>query len=217
MNNKNHFKQYAYTDELADKVVMKNHELQQRVIKQLANRTNVLDLGCGSGQTMEKALEEYPDIFITGIDLEVNQLNLANERLGRFSGRYRLVNQDILKARGEYDAIYSIVTLHNLIEKDQIGSHRHIYHLLTEGGLFINGDFFVIEDENEHLGAREEYENFLKENLNGSELDEWLAHARQDRPLPLVEQFQSLYSAGFRNINLIWTYGCEAIYRAQKQ
>ncbi len=69
----------------------------------------VLDVGCGSGRVGELALEQGAGEYV-GIDFSEPMLALAEERLGRFGARMRLVRGDFLEEdlEGRFDVVLAL-------------------------------------------------------------------------------------------------------------
>jgi len=76
-------------DYVADKVVMKNDELHDKLVDSVHYDTNqelnILDLGSGTGHGMSLMLQKFPNARITGIDFSHNMIRGAQEKL-KYSG-----------------------------------------------------------------------------------------------------------------------------------
>jgi ubiquinone/menaquinone biosynthesis C-methylase UbiE len=57
---------------------------------------HILEIGCGVGAHMKILLETYPNLTITGVDIDATQIEKAEENLQNagFQGRYKLIVSD---------------------------------------------------------------------------------------------------------------------------
>ena len=71
------------------------HEMVYENIN-FSDSQHVLEIGCGVGANMITVLSIYPDLKITGVDINVDQIEQARENLEKsgFSGRYQLIHGD---------------------------------------------------------------------------------------------------------------------------
>ncbi len=210
-------------DTVADKVVMRNDELHERLIGSVAldgsKELNILDLGCGTGHGISLLLTKFPNAKITGVDFCDRMIENAREKLKNSLKRVRLRGDDFRKMEfGEkYDAVVSAIAIHNVTHEEKNELFGKIYTSLNDGGVFVNGDFVGGETSEMDEQCKNVYQEFLKENLRGGELEAWLRHAsEEDMPLALSKQYHMLRNHGFRGIKLVWQFNNEAVYIAEK-
>jgi len=92
-----------------------------------------------------------------------------------------------------------------------------IYNALHYGGIFVNGDFVEGETDKEGSVYQKTYRNYLVKNLSGDELKAWLKHAfKEDMPMKLSQQFETLKSCFFKNPEPVWQYSNEVVYKVIK-
>lgn len=115
-----HFDEWAprYDDQIRE-IVPRYDEIHETLLSLLRLRppARLLDLGAGTGYTMRRVLEAFPDVRVTGLDVSDEMLGRARERLAGLSAeRYELRSSDIAEPRidGRYDAILSILAVHHL-------------------------------------------------------------------------------------------------------
>lgn len=210
-------------DACCNKVVPRNEELQKIIAQTIHYEREaslrMLDLGIGTGLTTWQILNEFPNSHVDGIDFSSEMLNQAFKRMGKFNSRVSLIEADVTKHEfnGSYDVIFSAVTVHNLPDDEKRKLFIKVYNHLNKGGCFINADFIKFKSGNLTKNAMEFYEEFLRENLAGRELEHWLRHAKkEDLPATLDEQFKWLREAGFSNIECVWMYQNTAVIYAVK-
>jgi len=215
--------QWTDYDASCDKVVPENRKLQEALVDAIPyeREANVklLDLGVGTGLTTLNVLRKFPNFQIDGIDFSSEMLKQSRERLGKFNNYVNLIEADFTNSpfNTDYDCIFSAITLHNLENSEKSKLFKKIYGSLKEGGFFINADFISFEDNRMRRKTEEYYENFLKENLSGKELDHWILHFREDDiPATMNDQFKWLKEAGFSSMETILTHQNLAVYYAVK-
>lgn len=78
----------------------------------LSDVKNLLEVGCGVGAQSEIILRRFPDLFLTGIDLNTKQLQTAKANLAsqeHFNGRYNLQEMNagnMSFTPGEFDGAF---------------------------------------------------------------------------------------------------------------
>lgn len=211
-------------DVVADKVVMKNRELQDTMIdllqSSLNNKIKILDLGCGTWSDMKLILEKYPNTYVVWIDFSQKMIDKAWKNLEEYKDRIELIKADFTKLdfwNNQYDAIVSAVAIHNINHEAKIDLFNKIFHSLKKWWIFINWDFVEAETEQLDIHYRCIYKDFLENNLEWEVLNVWLWHAFwEDMPMSLTKQFKVLKRAGFSDIHLKWQFVNEAVYIAIK-
>lgn len=210
-------------DYVADKVVFENDKIHEELIKALPFKKNqflkILDLGSGTGHGMEMILENFPKARVIGIDYSLKMIEHARKNLSDFLNRVKLIENDFcqIKLGNDFDAVVSVIAIHNSTDEHKIEIFEKIYNSLKKGGVFINADFFIHESPEKHEENKRIYREYLENNLEGDEKKVWLRHAfEEDMPMKLSEQFEILKKIGFSEVEKIWEYVNEAIYVAKK-
>ena len=210
-------------DTVAEKVVWKNNEVHEHLVKALDfgknEKLKFLDLGCGTGHGMSLILKEFPNSKIIGIDFSERMTEKARENLSQFEGRFELETLDFndWEFLEGFDAVVSAIAIHNSTHEQNEKLFGKVFACLKSQGLFINGDFVEGETPEENQKFRQDYKTFLEKNLQGNELKAWLKHAfEQDNPLKLSRQFAMLEKAGFKELKQLWQFNNEALYSARK-
>ena len=156
----------------------------------------ILDLGCGSGLELDHIIPAFPETEITGIDM-------CSPMLIELSAKYpevKAIEADYCSYPFEmqkYDAVISFESLHHLLPEAKTKLYRKIKSCLTDGGSFINCDYFACCEEEEGL-LRETYERKrMKQSLPAD------MQVHFDIPLTLAHEAELLEKAGFTS--------CEAL------
>lgn len=178
--------------------------------------TIMLDIGSGIGNVDEELLERLGASSITCVDASKRMVSESKTRLRGFGDRATVVCCPIEKfgLSGEYDAIFSILTLHNLSPEIKSGVLNKISKYLSIGAPFIWADLIRHADPKIHEqlmeirrkyaeqhGASAEFieENFRKEN-------------ERDSKFTISETLQLCAQVGFENADVIWTGGTASIF-----
>lgn len=210
-------------DTVADKVVFKNDELHEQLVRVITFDKNkelmILDLGCGTGHGMRLIAKLFPKSKITGIDFSPKMIEKSSENLSIFKSRIKLleINFNDYPFNQKYDVIISAIAIHNSTHSQKKKLFKKIFNSLNDGGLFINADFYEHDSAEINDEMKNIYRKFLKENLSGNELEVWLEHAfEEDMPMSLAQQSLILKNNGFSDFKLIWMFNNEVIYVAKK-
>lgn len=221
------FEHFARTvadyDTVADKVVMKNSELQNAILGAIPFNHDrvlrVLDLGSGTGFGSGLILKKFPGATVTGVDFSLRMNEKAQVNLREFGSRFGVVEKNIttMDFGSGWDVVVSGVTIHNITNDEKRILFQKIFGALVYGGVFVNGDF--IAGETSHLDAQYRliYRKYMENRLKGEELQVWLRHAfQEDMPMKLSKHFSYLHEVGFSEVYLLWQFNNEAVYAARK-
>ncbi|MBU0628776.1 MAG: class I SAM-dependent methyltransferase [Nanoarchaeota archaeon] len=134
------------------------------LLSQQSDQSSILVLGSGEGEDAERILDRIVDSNVVCVDNSEEMLDKTAKRLKRFSGRYRLINADLLnyEPEGSYDSIVSVLTLHHF----DLGGKRRLYghlirHLKGEG-VFVVGDLFTYSQPKLNERVLKEYERYIQ-------------------------------------------------------
>ncbi len=174
-------------------------------------RSEVLDLGCGTGLELEEYFSLNPGAHITGIDLSKAMLNALSEkfpgkRLNLITGSYF----DVLFGKGKYDVAVSVESLHHFTEERKLSLYKKLFEALKDGGYFILTDYFAESEELE----REYFENLqqLKEEQNIADGDFY----HYDTPLTVEHEMNILKEAGFSDVKALKNWSATYTIRAKR-
>ena len=109
---------------------------------------SIVELGIGPGYLAKYLLERMPRASYCGIDFSLPMLEIAQERLQRFSSRVTYMQADLVedaweeKVSESAHAIVSTWALHDLGSPQNINTvYERSYSSLVKSGILINGDF----------------------------------------------------------------------------
>ena len=182
---------------------------------------NVLDLGCGVGNTTDALLNRYTNAKVTCVDLAPNALNVC---LKRFQGKKVTVvkadiRDDSIHKERQYDCVISSLAIHHLqSEQDKLKVYRNVFKSLKKGGFLIvaenvHGSNSFLTKIFEKIWIRYMSDNGLNDNQIKQYYSEYL---EKDYPSPLLTQLEMLKLAGFIYIDCIWKYSFFSIFCGSK-
>jgi tRNA (cmo5U34)-methyltransferase len=194
-----HFDEWAplYDDQIRE-MVPRYEEIHETLLSLLRLRPpeRVLDLGAGTGYTMRRVLEAFPDVIVTGLDVSDEMLVRAAERLADLPAtRYELRPSNIAEPLidGRYDAIVSILAVHHLWPDEKRHLFSRIWEHTEPGGIFIVADYFRPASDR----LSELYH--LPEQPDAHEV-------HHDHPDTAAEHMTWLTAAGFAAVDVVWKY-----------
>lgn len=172
---------------------------------------SLLDLGCGTGLELDEILKVMPDIEITGIDLTRAMLDKLrakhpDKKMQLICGSYFDVPFGITK----YDCAISFQTMHHFSHAAKISLYNKIYEALTQGGVYIECDYMV-EDQEEEDFYYEENARIRKE--LGIPDHEFYHY---DTPCTIQNQSSMLHMAGFATVEKVFRIENTTILVAHK-
>lgn len=173
---------------------------------------SILDIGIGTGNELAFILERVPRALITGIDLSGEMLSQLRRKYQQFLSQLSLKEGSYLEIPlgvDQYDYAVSVMTLHHLLPQVKRGLYRKIYKALIEGGIYLEGDYYVSPERSHQMLAA--YRERIR--LDGSQAP---GQYHIDIPLPIQEEAGLLREAGFSVVELIWEEAEAGILAARK-
>ena len=165
-------------------------------------KTEVLDLGCGTGLELEEYFLLNPNVHITGIDLsqamlEILTAKFPDRNLNLICNSYFEVELGFEK----YNAAVSVESLHHFAGDRKLPLYRKLLHSLKPNGYFILTDYFA---ESEAL-EKEYFETLEKLKREQGIFDNEFYH--YDTPLTVEHESKILKKAGFSDVRILKNWG----------
>lgn len=172
---------------------------------------HVLDLGCGTGLELDELFKLNSDVEVTGIDLTVEMLNLLRQK--HPGKKLRLINAsyfDVELGIEVYEGAISFQSLHHFTHEQKSSLYGRVYDSLKAGGLYIEGDYMVTDQDEEDFHFSE-LKRIKQE--QGIPEDEFYHY---DTPCTIDNQIMLLNKAGFRNVKMVWRQENTTIITGEK-
>lgn len=127
--------------------------------KTIPEHGHIVELGIGPGYLATHILERFPRVSYQGLDFSEPMLEIARNRLDRYSARVTYTPAELVEHAWEENlvspvhAIVSTWALHDLGSPQAIKTvYERAHRALRPGGILLNGDFI------QPAGARQEFE-----------------------------------------------------------
>jgi ubiquinone/menaquinone biosynthesis C-methylase UbiE len=120
--------------------------LHDAVLSRLADSTatNVLDVGCGTGQLTLRLADHFPNAAITGVDYSIGMLNEALTRVGPNANLLRADGQRLPFAAGSMDVVVCTESFHWYTDQER--AIRGFFEVLRPGGRLLIGSIAMVTD-----------------------------------------------------------------------
>jgi len=171
------------------------------VIPETEEALDILDLGAGTGIELDYIFRRAPNSRVTAIDLSSDMLDRLGKKLEINRQRIRIVKGSYLTLPlgvGVYDYVMSVMSLHHLTFQAKLRLYRRIHNALRDGGMYIEGDYIVSEEEEKRMQGlyRSVQEEFSLSDAGSHHID-----------IPFGEKTQqrALNEAGFANLRVVFS------------
>lgn len=164
-------------------------EAKEKIIDFLpSDIKNIIDLGAGTGLQLIKLYKEFPNVKSIAIDVSDGMLKKLKER--NISDNIVIVNKSFFDYDfgTDVDAVISSQALHHFEPSDKLVLYKKVFDCLKIGGVFVNEDYFAIDNETENQGF-EDYKNLVR----GED-------KHYDTPLTIEHEIEILKNVGFTDI-----------------
>lgn len=120
---------HGYTDWEQKRLVKQNQTLGKYIYNRidLSDCRHVLEIGCGVGAQMIHLLNKYPNLNMTGLELEASQIEKAHTNLERLiddDSRYSLVQGDATNIPSslsrDFDAVILVWVLEHINQPERV-------------------------------------------------------------------------------------------------
>jgi len=181
---------------------------------------NILDIGAGTGLMSAFFLEKYNEADFTLVDISEEMLKKAKERFFGFSNFEFLIQdlEDLALGKNKFDLVISGLAIHHLDDEAKKQLFKTIHKLLKDGGLFINADQVLGENDfSETLYTSSWREKVVaNKTLTSEEKEATFERIKLDKMSPLNEQLKWLEDVGFQNVANVYQYYNFVVFTAKK-
>ncbi len=212
-------------DSLIARAVPRYQEMTERLLDYLPeNAQNILELGCGTGNLSLRLAGKYPIASITFVDAAPEMIDLTRTRMAEshpqaaklatfISSRF----EDLLLQPNSFDVITSCISLHHV--QDKASLYLQLFKWLKPGGTFRFADQLRGGTAWNHDLNWRRWLEFCAQpgHCTPEEIQSLLDHATaHDHYTPLLEHFQLLARAGFKDMDCVWRNWIWGIITAEK-
>lgn len=97
---------------------------------------NILEYGCGIGMNIKYFSKHFPNAKITGCDISIKSLEVANERNDPDVDFFLINEENISKHLNSFDLIFVSCVFHHIQPPQRRHSIENIFNLMKDNGLF---------------------------------------------------------------------------------
>lgn len=170
--------------------------------------SNILELGCGTGNLTLALQHTYPQANITATDSSDELLAICRHRLPKHVKVKQMDMRDFTQPNEPYDLICSSLAIHHLSSDEKSELFNQIFHAIQDGGFFIFCDLFrseakYLDEINQSIWHSDAFEAGTSE----EEWNKWQYHVKMhDKPDSLANQMTWLKESGFSVVECVWRY-----------
>ena len=184
-----------------------------RVMAHLVPNTcqHLLDLGCGTGLDLDEIFKVLPDIQVTGIDMTQAMLDRLKQK--HPDKKVTLICGDYFNVpfgTEKYDCAVSFQTMHHFSHKAKTGLYRKIARSLESGGIYIECDYMVENQDEEDFYYAENARLRMEQGIADNEFIHY------DTPCTMENQIGMFHSAGFHDAKTVFRQENTTIQVAKK-
>jgi len=106
---------------------------------ELCSGNNILDLACGTGTFALMVKAEYPDVSVTGLDIDPRILALARKKTCKADANIQFDSGNagaMPYAPKTFDVVFSSLFFHHLDSKNKLLAMKDVFRVLKPGGVF---------------------------------------------------------------------------------
>lgn len=182
---------------------------------------NILDLGCGTGNLIQKIRKNFPNATIFALDFSEEMIQIAKDKKITdihyiLANMFDLHNSDL----PYFDVVISSFVFHNFHSIDE---YRKIFSLVNDylavGGEFIIADLIELDDSFQKRQTQKRLVELMRNhNLSNTEIVKWLGILEvEDSPLTISAEIKLLSDTGFEIINTSTYNNNNAVFTAHKK
>jgi tRNA (cmo5U34)-methyltransferase len=102
--------------------------------------TRLLDLGTGTGETLERVMAEHPGAHAVGLDESAGMLAVARDRLAPYDVALHVADLLDPLPEGPFELVVSALAVHHLDGPGKAELFRRVAAILAPGGRFVLAD-----------------------------------------------------------------------------
>lgn len=177
-----------------------------------AQTIKLLDLGVGTGLEIQGILDKIPNVQIACVDMAIGMLDELRSKYSAYSKQLNIITASYLDypfSDNEFDYVIAVETMHHWLEGIKVQLYQKIRKSLKTGGLYIEADYVVDEQE-----EKEGLKRYMEIQETGVLKEGEIYHI--DIPFSVITQKRLFEKAGFSATEIIYEKGNGAILVARK-
>jgi ubiquinone/menaquinone biosynthesis C-methylase UbiE len=109
---------------------------------ELTGARRVLEIGCGTGNLIQRVRKAHPSAQLTGLDPDPRALDIARRKAGSVPGLVfdQGYAQELPYADGAFDRVLSSMMLHHLDDPAKAAAVAEVFRVLEPGGMVLVAD-----------------------------------------------------------------------------
>lgn len=108
---------------------------------QLAGQERILDFGTGTATLSLMIKQQYPDVAVTGIDVDYKILNMAQKKAGSLIQLWKYDGTRMPFTESSFDIIVSSLVFHHIATVNKKNVLQDLYRIVKPGGKLHIADF----------------------------------------------------------------------------
>ncbi len=164
----------------------------------------ILDLGTGTGITLEKMLHFVPKTYFVAMDFSAQMLAGAKKHLAAYIGEYIFGDYANIPLGTDFDIVVSVIGMHHQTHEGKQKMFQKVFDSLSSGGVFIFGDLMTYRDpQKAALNDAYHYHHLVENARNEKSLQEWAHHHKFLNQLASLEDHVDwLRAVGFTRLSV---------------
>ncbi len=165
----------------------------------------ILDLGCGNGNTTAAFTIQYPKANYTLLDASKEMLHLCKQRFKGYNVQYsNSYFHDFQFEKNHFDLVIAGFSLHHCDADEKKVLFKKIHQSLTRGGIFMCADLMISKNNPNHTKLKTNWKNFVHQAFPDGKKWQWLMehYDEFDKPDNLKDQLTWLKQVKFDTVNV---------------
>ncbi len=172
----------------------------------------ILDLGTGTGLEIQGIFEKAPNAQISCIDIAAGMLDELGKKYSAYFQQLNIIVGSYLELplpENKFDYVVAVQTMHHWLPDIKVQLYRKIRNSLKSGGLYIEADYIVDEQE-----EKERLDRYAKIQKSGVLKEGEMYHI--DIPFSVKTQKRLYKKAGFSITDIVYEKSNGAVFVSRK-
>ena len=177
-----------------------------------------LDTGCGTGNFILKAKEQFNNINFVAADPSNSMLEIAKGKLSEIDIPCLLSGTEELSNEGPFDVITAILAHHYLDEMIREKATRNCYAMLKPGGVYVTFETIrATTEKGTEIGLQIWRDTQVKNGKSVDSADKHISrYGTELLPITIDSHLVLLREIGFSRADILWVSGMQAGFYAIK-